>query len=79
MNRGPAHTLPFSALWLVLDLIGMAMLVAGVLGLTGRGAHLAPQLAEPQVGWALVGAGAALAGFAAFNIVRGLRGRGGSR
>jgi hypothetical protein len=79
MNRGPAHRLPFSSLWLVLDLLGMAMLVAGVLGLTGSGARLAPQLADPQVGWALVAAGGALAAFAAVNMVREIRGRAGSR
>ena len=75
MNRGPARRLPFSPLWLVLDLVGMVMLAAGVLGLTDGGAQIAPQLADPRVGWALVGAGAALAAFAAGNIVHGLRSR----
>ena len=79
MNRDPAHRLPFSLHWLVLDLVGIAMLAAGALGLAGDGAAISPRLAEPGVAWALVAAGAALAGFAAFSMVRELRARAGSR
>jgi hypothetical protein len=79
VNRDPARRLPFSLHWLVLDLVGTALLAAGALGLTEAGAANAPRLAEPGVGWALVGAGGALAAFAARNIVRDIRARAGSR
>lgn len=78
MNRGPAR-LPFSLLWLALDLVGIALLTAGLLALTGSGARVAPALDDPQVGWALVGSGAVLAGFAAFNMLREVRARAGGR
>ena len=79
MNRDPAHRLPFSLHWLVLDLVGMGMLVAGALGLTGAAAAISPRLAEPGLAWALVVAGGALAAFAAANVVRDIRARAGTR
>ena len=79
MNCDPAHRLPFSLHWLVLDLVGTVMLVAGALGLTGAGAAISPRLAEPGVAWALVAAGGALAAFAAANMVREIRARAGTR
>ena len=79
MNRDPAHRLPFSLHWLVLDLVGMAMLTAGVLALIGAGAAISPRLADSGVAWALVVAGGALAALAVANIVREIRARAGSR
>jgi hypothetical protein len=78
MNRGPAR-LPFSPLWLALDLVGIALATAGLLALTGSGARIAPALDDPQAGWALVGSGAVRAGFAAFNMLREIRARAGGR
>ena len=41
--------LPIRAHWLLLDLLGAAMLVAGVLGLAGAGAHLDARLGDTAV------------------------------
>jgi hypothetical protein len=62
--------------WLVLDGAGALMLAAGVLGLTGAGAELAPRLGDPQVAWTLVVVGAGLMALAAVKIVAALRARG---
>jgi hypothetical protein len=68
-----ATRLPFGAHWLVLDLLGAAMLVAGVLGLAGAGTHLDARLGDGAVAWSLTLAGAALTAFAAINIAREIR------
>jgi hypothetical protein len=75
MNHGSAGRGPFGAHWLALDLIGVAMLAAGILGLTGAGAQIEPRLGDPRVAWALTGAGAAVVACAALAIVRELRAR----
>ncbi len=67
--------LPFGARWLILDLLGVAMLAAGVLGLAGVGAGLDARLGDRSVAWALVLAGAALTAYAAINMVREIRAR----
>lgn len=67
--------LPFGAHWLVLDLLGAAMLVAGVLGLAGVGPYLDARLGDSAVAWSLALAGAALTAFAAINIARETRAR----
>lgn len=75
MPNRSATGLPFGVHWLVLDLLGAAMLVAGVLGLAGVGSWFDPRLGDGAVAWSLALAGAALTVFAAINIAREIRAR----
>jgi hypothetical protein len=75
MQRDPQPRFPVSPRWLVADVAGALLLGAGVLGLTGAGASLAPGLGDPQVAWTLVVVGAGLMAIAAAKIVAELRSR----
>jgi hypothetical protein len=75
MDSDTRRRFPVSPQWLVADVVGALLVAAGVIGLTG-GASLAPRLADPQVAWTLVVAGAGLMAIAAVKIVAELRARG---
>ena len=73
MRRGSERRLPVSPRWLVVDMVGAVLLAAGVLGLTGGSAGVAPALGDPQVGWTLVAVGAGFMAFAAVKLLAELR------
>jgi len=73
LTRGPEGRLSISPRWLVMDCAGGVLLVAGVLGLTGAVAGVAPALGDPQIAWTLIVVGTGLMAFAAVKLVAELR------